>query len=181
MEQGSVADSACEKRDPVTGLSVKDRQAIRCSWGLVSQDLQTHGTNFMIRFFEAYPHNKQSFPDFRDVSLKELRHQTGLHQHAMRVMRALSLIVESIDESDVLISVLHKTVDSHLTRSIRTSQFNELMDVFSRFLADTLGDQFTADMAAAWQTAVAAILAVVGARVKEHIALTPPSGTEPAS
>ena len=41
--------------------------------------------------------------------------------------------------------------------------------MFARFLADELGEQFTADMATAWQTAAAAILAVVEARVKEKL------------
>ena len=57
------------------------------------------------------------------MSPKQLRDSTGLQQHAMRVMRALTCIVDSIDDAHVLISVLHKTVDSHLTRSISVAQF----------------------------------------------------------
>ncbi|XP_076448153.1 globin-like [Babylonia areolata] len=178
---GVPAVSGDDGRDAVTGLSAQDRHAIRHSWALVSQDLQGNGTNFMIRFFEDYPHNQDSFTEFRDVSLSELRHHPGLEQHAMRVMRALTTIVDSIDDSHVLVSVLHKTVDSHLTRSIRASQFTELLDVFGRFLADGLGEQFTADMATAWQIAVTAILAVVGARVKEQVIdpTLPPSDLTP--
>ena len=75
------------------------------------------------RFFEEYPDNQDFFTEFRDLNRKELRDSTGLQQHAMRVMRALACIVDSIDDAHVLISVLHKTVDSHLTRGIRVSQF----------------------------------------------------------
>ena len=52
--------------------------------------------------------------------------------------------------------------------------------MFARFLADGLGEQFTADMATAWQTAAAAILAVVEARMKEQLIAqsAPPSESQ---
>nr|KAG5711459.1 hypothetical protein BaRGS_025886 [Batillaria attramentaria] len=159
-------------RDPVTGLSEEDRTAIRDSWTLVNKDAQGNGVAFMLRFFEEYPDNQEFFTEFRDLSPDELRENQGLQQHAMRVMRALTCIVESIDDAHVLISVLHKTVDSHLTRGIRVAQFTELFDVFARFIADGLGDQFTPAMATAWQTAAAAILTVVEARVQEQLIAT---------
>ena len=46
MEKGGGSDS---DRDPVTGLTAKDRDAIRSSWAMVSKDMQANGTTLMIR------------------------------------------------------------------------------------------------------------------------------------
>ncbi|KAK7102989.1 globin-like [Littorina saxatilis] len=170
------------ERDPVTGLSAKDRDAIRTSWAMVNKDAQANGTALMIRFFEEYPNNLDFFTEFRDLRPEELRDSTGLQQHAMRVMHALTCVVDSIDDAHVLIGVLHKTVDSHLTRGIRVAQFTELFDVFARFIGDVLGEKFTTDMATAWQTTAATILTVVEARMKEQlIAGTSSSSSSQAS
>lgn len=179
VECGGGTDGGMERvsgdRDPVTGLTEQDRCAIRTSWSVVSKDTQANGVAFMLRFFEEYPENLEYFTEFRDLSAEALRESLGLQQHAMRVMHALTCIVDSIDDAHVLISVLHKTVDSHLARSIRVAQFTELFDVFTRFIAAGLGDQFTPAMATAWQTAAAAILSVVEARVQEQLIATSPS------
>ena len=49
MEKGGGSDS---DRDPVTGLTAKDRDAIRSSWAMVSKDMQANGTTLMIRSVE---------------------------------------------------------------------------------------------------------------------------------
>lgn len=162
-------DQEALDRDPVTGLSAKDRDAIRCSWAVINKDLQAAGSAFMLRFFREYPTNQKYFKEFRQLSLEELQSTPGLSEHAMRVMNALASIVDSIDEAHVLVAVVHKTVDSHVSRGIRAKQFTELIGVFTRFLADSLGDQFTPDMGTAWQTATATITAVVEARVQEKL------------
>ena len=51
MEKSGGSDS---DRDPVTGLSAKDRDAIRTSWTIVSKDIQANGTAFMIRSVEPH-------------------------------------------------------------------------------------------------------------------------------
>lgn len=75
------------------------------------------------RFFEDYPDNQNFFPDFRGRALEELRECPSLQQHGLRVMGALTSIVDSIDDAGVLVGVLHRTVDSHLTRGVRAAQF----------------------------------------------------------
>ena len=42
----------------------------------------------------------------------------------MRVMRALTLIVDNIDDGPALVDIINKTVDLHLPKGIRAEQFN---------------------------------------------------------
>ncbi|PVD24613.1 hypothetical protein C0Q70_15097 [Pomacea canaliculata] len=164
-------------RDPVTGLRSCDRSAIRDSWVIVSEDKIGNGLRLMLKFFEDYPDNQNFFPDFRGRALEELRECPSLQQHGLRVMGALTSIVDSIDDAGVLVGVLHRTVDSHLTRGVRAAQFAELIEVFARFLASTLGDRFTPSMGEAWTTAATTILAVVKARVQDQLTTLPASST----
>lgn len=69
------------------------------------------------RFFVNFPSSKQYFKDFKHIEeAEELQRSVQLRRHARRVMTAINTLVESLDNSDKVASVLTGVGKGHAQR-----------------------------------------------------------------
>lgn len=111
---GSIVSSfnTSNTPDPVTGLTIKEQKMVQNSWALVQKDPVKNGVELFMLFFKNHPEYQELFP-FRDVPFDELKEHKLVQIHATSVMYALNAIVNSLDNSEVLVNLLVKNGLSH--------------------------------------------------------------------
>lgn len=69
---------------------------------------------FFCRLFVNFPSSKQFFKDFKHIEEpEEMQQSVQLRKHAHRVMAAINTLVESLDNSDKMASVLKSVGRAH--------------------------------------------------------------------
>lgn len=72
---------------------------------------------FLCRLFVNFPSSKQYFTQFKHIEEpEELERSAQLRKHAHRVMNAINTLVESLDNSDKVASVLKLVGKAHALR-----------------------------------------------------------------
>lgn len=72
---------------------------------------------FFCRLFVNFPSSKQFFKDFKHIEEpEEMQRSAQLRKHAHRVMTAINKMVESLDNSDTMASVLKSVGRAHALR-----------------------------------------------------------------
>ncbi|KAA8584917.1 hypothetical protein FQN60_003611, partial [Etheostoma spectabile] len=103
-----------ERPSPLTD---KERVMIQDSWAKVYQNCEDVGVAILIRLFVNFPSSKQYFSQFKNIEdPEELERSAQLKKHAHRVMNALNTVVESLDNSDKVASVLKVVGKAHALR-----------------------------------------------------------------
>ncbi|XP_046573943.1 globin-like [Haliotis rubra] len=148
--------------DKATGLTERQKDAIRTSWALVSLDLKGNGVNFLIKFFKDYPEDKTFFEAFKDKKPEELRDNPKMRAHASIVMHALTSVVDNLDDPECLIDILQRNAQSHFGRNIRIKQYKDLFETFVRYLQEALGDKCTELTKTSWEKALVVVISVIG-------------------
>uniref|UniRef100_UPI003AAEA6CC cytoglobin-1-like isoform X1 n=1 Tax=Centroberyx gerrardi TaxID=166262 RepID=UPI003AAEA6CC len=112
--QGEGEVDRLERPSPLTD---REKVMIQDSWAKVYQNCDDVGVAILIRLFVNFPSSKQYFSQFQHVEEpEELERSAQLRKHAHRVMNAINTLVESLDNSDKVASVLKLVGKAHALR-----------------------------------------------------------------
>ncbi|XP_046446030.1 neuroglobin-like [Daphnia pulex] len=158
----TIASSDDNPIDPVTGLSQRERDYIQQSWHHVRQDLKAAGLGFFQAFFKAHPDYQLKFKKFADVPADQLADNKSFLVHAMSVMNAVTMVVDSLDDIPKLVNELKNLGKNHGRHNIKTENFRNLTVVLVAFLESALGPQlFPEDVKQSWIKALDVVVSVV--------------------
>jgi len=147
--------------DSVTGLTSRDKYLLQSSWDPIRKDLTSNGVTLLVLFFEKYPEEQQHFP-FRDMPVKELNSSKKFQAHATGVMYAVSSIVDSVNDSDLLVNILIKIAENHKRRKITADSFWKLKGV----MVELFKKLMSKDAVEAWDKALQVIFKVFEQRLQ---------------
>jgi len=156
-----AASSPLDQVDPATGLSQREKQDIRHVWSLVSQDLESAGMGFFLAYFKAHPEYQSKFKAFAKVPMDELKDNRSFQMHAMNVMNAITLIVDTLENPEELVSGLKEMGVNHRKRRIEAIHFHNLAAVLLAFLQSALGSAFTEQAQKSWSKAMGVIISTI--------------------
>ncbi|XP_057369766.1 neuroglobin-like [Daphnia carinata] len=161
--------------DPVTGLSRREKDYVQHSWNLVRQDLKAAGLGFFHAFFHAHPEYKEKFKKFTDIPADKLIENRAFQVHAMSVMNAVTMVVDTLDDVPKLVNALKNLGTSHGRHNIQVSHFRSLAVVLVAFLESALGPElFQDDVKQSWIKALDVVVTVVATGLPH----TSPGATE---
>uniref|UniRef100_A0A3P8P676 superoxide dismutase n=1 Tax=Astatotilapia calliptera TaxID=8154 RepID=A0A3P8P676_ASTCA len=135
--QGDGEVDHLERPSPLTD---KERVMIQASWGKVYQNCDDVGVAILVRFFVNFPSSKQFFNQFKHIEdAEELEKSAQLRKHARRVMNAINTLVENLDNSDKVASVLKLVAKAHaLQHKVEPVYFK----ILSGVILEVLGEEF---------------------------------------
>ncbi|XP_068434717.1 cytoglobin-1-like [Clinocottus analis] len=147
--EGEGEGDPLERPGPLTD---KDRLMIRDSWEKVYQNCDDAGVAILVRLFVNFPSSKQFFSQFKHIEeAEELERSGQLRKHARRVMNAINTLVESLDNSDKVASVLQLVGKAHALRhKVDPVYFKILSGVILEVLGEEFSSVITAEVGAAW-------------------------------
>ncbi|KRT82554.1 hypothetical protein AMK59_4821 [Oryctes borbonicus] len=146
--------------DPVTGLTPREKSLVVSSWNLVKKDPAGNGVELFRMFFEKKPEYQNYFP-FKGIPMDKLVNDPKLKAHAVSVMYAISSVIDNLDNSEVLITLLQKTGDSHRRRKIPEESFNILHRTMLELLEKGLGSKLSKEGLDAWDKTLTVAFKVV--------------------
>ncbi|KAK7479916.1 hypothetical protein BaRGS_00028824, partial [Batillaria attramentaria] len=138
--------------DPATGLTPKEKEAIKASWALLADKkaIRQHGVEFFVMLFEEYPYMQPSFNAFKGMTSQQLRKDRTMYSHALTVMYSIGSLVDNIDDADQLTLLATKIAHNHLARDIGLKYFKDLADMFPKYLEARAGAAATPLIKSSW-------------------------------
>ncbi|XP_071371520.1 cytoglobin-1-like [Centroberyx affinis] len=154
--QGEGEVDRLERPSPLTD---REKVMIQDSWAKVYQNCDDVGVAILIRLFVNFPSSKQYFSQFQHVEEpEELERSAQLRKHAHRVMNAINTLVESLDNSDKVASVLKLVGKAHALRhKVEPVYFKILSGVILEVLGEEFPEVVTPEVAAAWTKLLAVV------------------------
>ncbi|XP_056264072.1 cytoglobin-1-like [Pseudoliparis swirei] len=133
-------------------LTDKERLMVQDSWAKVYENRDDVGVAILVRLFVNFPLSRQFFSQFRDIEEpEELQRSAQLRKHAGMVMGALNTLVESLDHSDQVASVLKRVGKAHALRhKVEPGYFKILSDVILEVLGEEFPAVVTPEVGGAW-------------------------------
>lgn len=114
------------------------------------------------RFFAENPSYQKLFKALKDVPHSELKDNKKMLAHATNVMYAVTMLVDNIDDTEVLVEMLSKLARNHSRRKISVEMFENLKISLMGTLKEKLGSDLMNDEAVcAWDKTYGVILSVV--------------------
>ncbi|KAM4595948.1 cytoglobin-1-like isoform 1-T2 [Polymixia lowei] len=155
VQDGREADPL-ERPSPLTD---RETATIQDTWAKVYQNCDDVGVAILIRLFVNFPSSKQYFSQFKHMEEpEEMEKSTQLRKHARRVMNAINTLVENINDSDKMASVLKLVGKAHALRhKVEPVYFKILSGVILEVLGEEFPEVVTPEVAAAWTKLLAAI------------------------
>ncbi|KAG5894643.1 hypothetical protein JTB14_017357 [Gonioctena quinquepunctata] len=132
----SVSDSIVDP-DPLTGLTARDRDVVINSFVAVRRTPLKHGMGILLLFFKKYPSAQNLFP-FRDIPLSSLSSSPQFRKHSLAVMNGITQIIDSLDKSAWMISIVGKTAEAHIPRGVTETFFTQLEGTIIEYLSPRL-------------------------------------------
>ncbi|XP_041851735.1 cytoglobin-1-like [Melanotaenia boesemani] len=163
-KQGEV--DHLERPSPLTD---KEKVMIQDSWGKVFQNCDDVGVAILVRLFVNFPSSKQYFSQFKNIEdTEELEQSSQLRKHAHRVMDAINTLVESIDNSEKVASVLKLLGTAHALRhKVDPVYFKILSGVILEVLGEEYPEVVTPEVATAWTKLLATVCCGINAVYEE--------------
>lgn len=164
--EGEGEGDHLEQPSPLTD---KERVMIQDSWAKVYQNCDDAGVAILVRLFVNFPSSKQYFSQFKHIEEPEELERSGqLRSHAHRVMNALNTLVESLDNSDKVASVLKLVGKAHALRhKVEPVYFKILSGVILEVLGEAFSEVVTPEVAAAWTKLLATVYCGITAVYEE--------------
>ncbi|XP_015235531.1 PREDICTED: cytoglobin-1-like isoform X1 [Cyprinodon variegatus] len=153
-KQGEV--DHLERPSPLTD---KERVMIQDSWANVYQNCEDVGVAILVRLFVNFPSSKLYFSQFKHIKdTEELEQSSQLRKHAQRVMNAINTLVENIEDSEKMASVLKLVGKAHALRhKVDPVYFKILSGVILEVLAEEFPEVVTPEVGAAWTKLLASV------------------------
>lgn len=121
------------KKDQVdsrTGLTDKERRAIRESWRTFSENNPDYGVILFNGMFTKHPQYVKLFRHFRGKSLKVLQGDPKFKAHASAVGHQFSALVDSLEDPEILVELIRKNASNHIQhKGVQPSHFESLLHV----------------------------------------------------
>jgi hemoglobin-like flavoprotein len=150
------------------GLTPSEKDIVRNTWDVVKKDLNGNGVDLFIRLFTAHPEYQQKFKLLKNIPISELKGNKNLLAHATNVMYTITMLVENIEHTEVLVEMLKKLGRDHYRRTITVKHFENLKLILMALLKDKVGTDLMNDKAvAAWDKTYAVIVSVVKIGLEE--------------
>ncbi|XP_052255348.1 hemoglobin-3-like isoform X6 [Dreissena polymorpha] len=157
--------SMSDPADPVTGLTWRQKEAVRESWGKLSSEWKTHGVEFFIRLFKTYPSILAYFNTFDGMDFGAIRSSPKLRAHMLNFKHGITSFVDSLDDVECLAVLIQKMTETHFRRQITVNEFQDAFTLFATFIQEvTQCDDITLG---AWK----ATLKVISTVIRDHMAL----------
>uniref|UniRef100_A0A8C4XV30 superoxide dismutase n=1 Tax=Falco tinnunculus TaxID=100819 RepID=A0A8C4XV30_FALTI len=124
---------------------------------------------FFGRFFVNFPSAKQYFSQFKHMEDPlEMERSLQLRKHARRVMGAINTVVENLNDSEKVSSVLALVGKAHaLKHKVEPIYFKKLTGVMLEVIAEEYANDFTPEAHGAWTKMKTLIYTHVTAAYKE--------------
>jgi len=148
--------------DPATGLTPREKDVIRNTWAIAKQDQEGTGYDLFIRFFTENPSYQSNFKSFAGVPLAELRGNKKVLAHALNVLSAITALVDSLDDTEVIVEMLTKLAGNHFRRGIKIEMFQNLGVTIVGLLKEKLGAAMDDQAVEAWKKTYGVIVSVIG-------------------
>lgn len=129
----------------------------------------TFNVFLLYRLFVNFPSSKQYFSQFKHIEdTEELEQSSQLKKHARRVMNAINTLVENIDNSEKVASVLKLVGKAHaLKHKVDPVYFKILSGVILEVLGEEYPEVVTPEVGAAWTNLLATVCSGVEAVYEE--------------
>lgn len=150
--------------DPATGLTAKEKEAIRSSWALLASKkaLRTNGVEFFVMLFTEYPEMQNFFSAFKGMDAATLRKDRTMYSHSLTVMYSFASLVDNLDDADQLALLVQKIAHNHVARDVGFKYFEQLAAMFPKFLDARAGSNATPFIKQSWSK----LLGVMNSLVK---------------
>nr|XP_037273483.1 globin-like [Rhipicephalus microplus] len=136
--------------DPVTGLSLRDRNYIIDTWILIRRDMRVNATSTFVALFARYPDYQRIFKPFADVPLQQLPRSEVATAHALVVFYFITNIVDAMDDADLLTELVRKNARNHLRRPMGPQYFANMHELLVEVMQDKLRSRMTPGAVRAW-------------------------------
>ncbi|XP_063803489.1 neuroglobin [Pseudophryne corroboree] len=141
-------------------LSEAQKELIRASWQIVSQDQIHHGTVLFTRLFELEPdlvflfqYNSANFSN-----VQECLSSSEFTEHIRKVMTVIDAAVSSLDSLPSLDEYLTGLGRKHRATGVKLESFNTVGVSLLFALETGLGEIFTSDTHEAWSQLYSAVV-----------------------
>ena len=134
---------------------------VRSSWPALAERGRELAATFYTRLFEI------------DVSAAQLFAHVDLSAQELKLMRALTTVVDALDNPGDLLASLGALAKRHASYGVELGHFDSVGDALLWALADTLGPKLTPEVRAAWAEAYALIASVMKRAIERSAAPTP--------
>ncbi|KAH3893881.1 hemoglobin-3-like isoform X2 [Dreissena polymorpha] len=154
-----------EPANPVTGLTWRQKEVVRESWGKLGSEWKTHGVEFFIRLFKTYPSILAYFKTFDGMDFGAIRSSPKLRAHMLNFKHGITSFVDNLDDVECLTVLIHKMTENHFRRRITVNEFQDAFTLFATFIQEvTQCDDVTRG---AWT----ATLTVISTVIRDHMTL----------
>ncbi|XP_053553347.1 neuroglobin isoform X2 [Bombina bombina] len=133
-------------------LSPRQKELIRESWQIVSQDQLHHGTVLFTRLFELEPELVFLF-QYNSAQFSEVQkclHSPEFMEHIRKVMTVIDAAVSQLDSLPSLDEYLTNLGRKHRVVGVKLESFNTVGESLLFALQTGLGDAFIPETKAAW-------------------------------
>ncbi|NWU62482.1 CYGB protein, partial [Pterocles burchelli] len=150
-------------------ISDAEKKVIQETWSRVYANCEDVGVSILIRFFVNFPSAKQYFSQFKHMEDPlEMERSLQLRKHARRVMGAINTVVENLNDSEKVSSVLALVGKAHaLKYKVEPIYFKKLTGVMLEVIAEEYANVFTPEAHSAWTKMRTLIYTHVTAAYKE--------------
>ncbi|XP_039572042.1 cytoglobin [Passer montanus] len=164
--QGEMEIERWERSEEISDAEKKVIQEI---WSRVYANCEDVGVSILIRFFVNFPSAKQYFSQFKHMEDPlEMERSLQLRKHARRVMGAINTVVENLNDSEKVSSVLALVGKAHaLKHKVEPVYFKKLTGVMLEVIAEEYPNDFTPEAHGAWSKMKSLICTHVTAAYKE--------------
>ncbi|NXV31742.1 CYGB protein, partial [Rissa tridactyla] len=151
-------------------ISDAERKVIQETWSRVYANCEdVGGSSVLLVFFVNFPSAKQYFSQFKNMEDPlEMERSLQLRKHARRVMGAINTVVENLNDSEKVSSVLALVGKAHAVKhKVEPIYFKKLTGVMLEVIAEEYADDFTPEAHGAWTKMKTLICTHVTAVYKE--------------
>jgi hemoglobin-like flavoprotein len=122
---------------------------VRASWPTAASNADSLTSTFYVSLFEI------------DDSAAGLFAGVNLEAQRKKLAESLAVVVHALDDPDSLLPALAALGKRHTRYGVEHRHFDSVGEALLMALADTLGDEFTAEVRTAWTDAYALVASVM--------------------
>lgn len=137
--------------DDRLGITDRERKAVKRSWHQFCKLHPNAGELIFVAMFTKHPEYLILFPPFQDKTLDELEGDPKFKAHATIVAHQLTAIVDTLDDTSILIELLRKNALNHTRlEGVTPSHLESLTHIITDVMRTKLGSRMTRATAASW-------------------------------
>ncbi|XP_044760112.1 globin-1-like isoform X2 [Coccinella septempunctata] len=129
-----------DEPDPILGLTPREIKRVKVSWARATADPTKLGANVMMSLFDKYPEYKKLFP-FKDVPDEELKNNMKFKVHCSSVVYNLNQIIDSLDNSELVLGMLDKLATNHIKHNAPHEGFLNIQGIIEDVLRPLNNDE----------------------------------------